>query len=195
MAQEQEAAATDNFIRKDVFDARMDRMEMLLEKTLTGLQGEIRENNARIEAKIDKEVTELRNEMKTEVSALHNEMRAENEKLRNEVKAEISGLRDEMKAEVSGLRDEMKVEISGLRDEMRVNNARLETKIEVVTTQVDFLQTWQYWQLTWVGIFIALLAFLPAVVRYIDKKSEAAASKERIFLGHLSDQDKDLRRR
>ena len=184
MAQEQEAAATDNFIRKDVFDARMDRMEMLLEKTLTVLQGEMRENNARLEAKIEKEVTGLRNEMKTEVSELRNEMKAENEKLRSE-----------MKAEVSGLRDEMKVEISGLRDEMRVSNARLETKIEVVTTQVDFLQTWQYWQLTWVGIFIALLAFLPAVVRYIDKKSEAAASKARIFLGHLSDQDKDLRRR
>ena len=50
----------DEFVRKDVFDARMDRMEALLEKTLNEmkadneiLRSELRENNARIEGKIE----------------------------------------------------------------------------------------------------------------------------------------------
>lgn len=51
------------FIRKDVFDARMDRMEMLLEKNLT--------------------------EMRAENEKFRTEIRAENEKFRTEMKAEI----------------------------------------------------------------------------------------------------------
>ena len=50
----------EEFVRKDVFDVRMDRMEALLEKTLTEikadnekLRSEMRENNARIEGKIE----------------------------------------------------------------------------------------------------------------------------------------------
>ena len=54
------------FIRKDVFDARMDRMEMLLEKNLT--------------------------EVRAENEKFRSEMRAENEKFRTEIKAEIKDL-------------------------------------------------------------------------------------------------------
>ena len=50
----------EEFVRKDVFDARMDRMEALLEKTLLEmkadnekLRSEVRENNTRLEAKIE----------------------------------------------------------------------------------------------------------------------------------------------
>ena len=50
----------DEFVKKEVFDARMDRMEALLEKTLTEmkmdnekLRSEMRENNTRLEARIE----------------------------------------------------------------------------------------------------------------------------------------------
>ena len=69
----------EEFVNKEVFDARMDRMEALLEKTLT--------------------------EMKMEVSAAVSGMRADNEKLRSEVKEEVNGLHNE----IGGLRAEIRV--------------------------------------------------------------------------------------
>ena len=135
-----EAVSTpDEFIRKDVFDARMDRMEALLEKTLI-------------------------------------EIKADNERLRSEMKADNERLRSEMKADNERLRSELKEDIGALRGEVRALDAR-----------VDMLQTWQYWQLAWVGIFIAGLTLLPAIVRYLDKKGEAAASRARILLDRFSD--------
>ena len=149
----QTTTPTDDFIRKDVFDARMDRMEMLLEKTLT-------------------------------------EIKADNENLRNDMKTEIARLETKIEKEVARLETKIEKEVTGLRNEMRENNARLETKIEVATTRIDALQTWQYWELAWMGIIIAALTLLPAIVRYIDKKGEAAANKARILLGgHLADKD------
>ena len=60
----------DEYVKKEVFDARMDRMEALLEKTL-------------IEMKADNE--KLRSEVNTAIVG----MRSDNEKLRSELKAEI----------------------------------------------------------------------------------------------------------
>ena len=60
----------DEFVKKEVFNARMDRMEALLEKTL-------------IEMKADNE------KLRSEVNAAINGMKAENEKLRSELKTEI----------------------------------------------------------------------------------------------------------
>ena len=67
----------DEYVKKEVFDARMDRMEALLEKTL-------------IEMKADNE--KLRSEMnglRSEVNSAVAQMKADNEKLRSELKAEI----------------------------------------------------------------------------------------------------------
>ena len=146
-----EAVSTpDEFIRKDVFDARMDRIEALLEKTL-------------IEIKADNE--RLRNEMKGEMAELRNELKGDNERLRNELKGDNERLRSELKEDIGALRGE----------------------IRALGVRVDMLQTWQYWQLAWVGIFIAGLTLLPAIVRYIDKKGEAAANRARILLDRLPD--------
>ena len=168
----QEASATGEFIRKDVFDARMDRMEMLLEKTLTEIKAEI----VRLEAKIEKETAAIRSEMKENNAAI-----------RNEMKAETAAIRSEMKENNAALRNEMKAETAAIRSEMKENNARLETKIEVLTTRVDALHTWQYWQLTWVSIFIAVLALVPLVVRYVQRKVGGAAGRARILLDHIID--------
>ena len=49
----------DEFVRKDVFDARMDRLENI-----------ISENNARLEAKIDSAIKELRGEIRENITKL-----------------------------------------------------------------------------------------------------------------------------
>ena len=73
-------AAGAEYIRKDVFDARMDRMEMLLEKTLT-------------EIKADNE--KLRSEMNAAVGSLRSEMRENDTQIRGEIRvldSRIEGL-------------------------------------------------------------------------------------------------------
>ena len=48
------------YVRKDVFDARMDRMEMLMEKTLT----EIKADNEKLRSEMNTAISDLRSEMK-----------------------------------------------------------------------------------------------------------------------------------
>lgn len=78
-----EELAKSEFVRKDIFDARMDRMEALLEKTL-------------FEIKADNE--KLRSEVNTAVS----QMKADNEKLRSEMRE--NNLRLEAKIEAQSIR-------------------------------------------------------------------------------------------
>ena len=73
----------EEFVRKDVFDARMDRMEALLEKAL-------------LEMKADNE--KLRREVSTSIS----EVKADNERLRSEMRENNTRL--EAKIEVLGTR-------------------------------------------------------------------------------------------
>ena len=67
-----------DYVRKDVFDARMDRMEMLMEKTL-------------MEMKTDNE------KLRSEVSAAISEMKADNEKLRSEMNQKFGSLQTEIR--------------------------------------------------------------------------------------------------
>ena len=60
----------EEFVNKEVFDARMDRIEAIVEKAL-------------IEMKADNE------KLRSEVNAAINGMKADNEKLRSELKTEI----------------------------------------------------------------------------------------------------------
>ena len=69
----------DIYVRKDVFDARMDRLEMLLEKT-----------TVEIKAYVDKAVGEIK---------------AENAQFKSEIRAEIGGLR----AEIGEVRNDIRV--------------------------------------------------------------------------------------
>ena len=71
------------FVRKDIFDARMDRMEALLEKTL-------------FEMKADNE------RLRSEVNSAVSQMKADNEKLRSEIRE--NNLRLEAKIEAQSIR-------------------------------------------------------------------------------------------
>ena len=97
-------AGNSDYIRKDVFDARMDRMEMLLQKTVT-----------EIKAYVDKAISDMKDEI-----------RAENAKFRDEVKVEING----MKVEIAGIKTELsalKAEIHDVRNETRLLSTRIDS--------------------------------------------------------------------
>ena len=129
------------YILKDVFDARMDRMEMLLEKTL-------------LEMKADNE--KLRSEVKEEIGGLRTEMDQKFTGLRSEVKEEIGGLRAEMDQKFTELHNEMNQEVGSLRTEIRV----LDTRMDGLASRIDGVQTTVYWGFAIVAIVIA---FLPTI--------------------------------
>lgn len=90
----------DIYVRKDVFDARMDRMEILLEKTVI--------------------------EIKSYVDNAIGEMRAENAKFHDEIRAEIG----EIRAEIGGLRSEigeLRAEIRDVKNDIRLLTARVDS--------------------------------------------------------------------
>ena len=140
------------YVLKDVFDARMDRMEMLLEKTLL----EMKADNEKLRSEMKAENEKLRNEMTAEISGLHDKINQEVGGLRNEMKAEISGLHDKINQEVGGLRNEMKEEVSSLRTEIRV----LDTRMDGLASRIDGVQTTVYWGF---AILAIVIAFLPTI--------------------------------
>ena len=147
----------DEFVKKEVFDARMDRMEALLEKTL-------------IEMKMDNE------KLRSDVNAAISEMKMDNEKLRSELKADNEKLRSEMKEE-----------IAQLRGETREMGLELKSEIRALDARVDALQTWQYWQIAWIGILVAAVALIPAVTQYLRKKGEMTVERARDLLERFAE--------
>ena len=84
-------AAGAEYVRKDVFDARMDRMEMLMEKTLT----EIKADNEKLRSEMNSAIGDLRSEMNAAIGDLRSEMNAAIGNLRSEMKvldSRIDGL-------------------------------------------------------------------------------------------------------
>ena len=168
MAENLNANSENVYVRKDVFEARMDRMEMLLEKTVT-----------EIKAYVDNSI----NEMKAENAQLRNELKAENTQLRNELKAEnaqlrkeIQDTRSELKKEIQDTRTELKIEIDGVRKDLQQTRTELKTEIrdvnneiKVLTARVDSLEHVFYWGLGGFGIILASAVIFPAMMGFLKK--------------------------
>ncbi len=106
------AETEDIYVRKDVFEARMDRMEALIEKAIM--------------------------EMKAENEKFRSEMRSENEKFRNEIRGEISVFKDEIGTKLQNVLDE----INNLKTEIRVLEIRvseLDHRISIIETIVYWI--------------------------------------------------------
>ena len=147
-------AAGVEYVRKDVFDARMDRMEMLMEKTLT-------------EIKADNE--KLRSEVKAAVDGL-----------RNEVNSAIDGLRNEVNSAVGNLRSEMRENDTQIRAEIRV----LDSRIDGLNMRLDTLQTTVYWGFTLMGLILAFTVLVPSLLDFFKefrKPSLTAEDVERMI--------------
>ncbi|MBQ7262357.1 MAG: hypothetical protein IJR14_01430 [Synergistaceae bacterium] len=71
MAESVERPTPDGYVRQDVFDARMDRMEALLEKTLIEIKSEI----ATFKSGVREDIATFKSEMKEENAALRAEMK------------------------------------------------------------------------------------------------------------------------
>ena len=156
------------FIRKDVFDARMDRMEMLLEKNLT----EVRAENEK-----------FRSEMRAENEKFRSEMKAENEKFRSDMKTENEKFRSEMRAENEKFRSEIIGGNEKFHTEIRAEIKVLDERINSVGAKVDSMQTTISWGFAFLTIIIALVTFAPSLLDFrkkLRKPSVASVSIDEI---------------
>ena len=139
MAETMNETQGDVYVRRDVFEARMDRMEMLLEKTVL--------------------------EIKSYVDKLTGETKAYVEKaiggLRDEVRSEVGSLRTEMQSEIGGL----KKETGGLRAEI----AEVKNEVKGLSARVQAVENTLSWWIGLFAILIALLAFATPIADSIKK--------------------------
>ncbi|MBQ7154397.1 MAG: hypothetical protein IJR85_02440 [Synergistaceae bacterium] len=75
-------AEANDYVRKEVFDARMDRMEMLLEKTVMEIKSYVEKTTGETKAYVEKTTGEL----KTYVEQSTGELKAEIGEIRNDIK-------------------------------------------------------------------------------------------------------------
>ena len=87
----------DIYVRRDVFEARMDRMEMLLEKTVIEIKAYVDKSTGETKTYVEKAIGGLRDEVKSEIGGLRAEF--------GSLRAEFGSLR----AEVVEVKNEVKV--------------------------------------------------------------------------------------
>ena len=144
------AMAVNEYVRKDVFAARMDRMEALLAQTLA----EIRLDNVKLRSELKDEMKSLRTELKDDIKSLRSGLKDEMKSLHTELKDDMKSLRTELKDDIKGVRSELKEDISELRGDIRVINARLDTQQTkfgwylaifglIITVVVTAIQWWK----------------------------------------------------
>ena len=120
----------DEYVLKEVFDARMDRMEMLISKNFSELKSDIQA--LRTETK--GEIQALKTETKGDIQALKTEAKGGIQALRNETNSSLQALRTETKGDIQALRNEIKGDIKTL-------DARLEGAIDTLSVAINKVDT------------------------------------------------------
>jgi len=95
----------------------------------------LRQDNKRLEDKIEGQITQLRNEMINQDDQLRNEMTTQNEQLRNEMTTQNEQLRKEMNSQNEQLRKEMTSQNEQLRKEMNDRFDAMEARLRGVETE------------------------------------------------------------
>lgn len=149
----------DTYIRRDVFEARMDRMEMLLEKTVLEIKSYVDKSTGETRTYVEKAIGGLRDEVKSDIGNLKNEVKSDVANLRDEVKSDIANFKNEVKSDIANFKDEVKSDIGGLRAEI----VELKNDVNVLTARVDSMENVLYWGLGLFGIILALGALLPSI--------------------------------
>ena len=151
------AENNDVYVRQDVFDARMDRLEILIEKNGTELKAYIDNAINGVRGEVQQVRTDLTSEIQTlrgETNASINEVKGEIQNLRNETNASVSGL----KGEIQQVRTDLIVEIQQLKAEVKVLEGRVDNVVDVV-----------YWGVGGFGVILAAAIFVPMIMGFLKK--------------------------
>ena len=91
------------YITVELFNARMERLEAIIERNLAITRADIAEFKVEINSKI---------------ADVHSEL-----------KTEIASVRSELKAEIADVRSELKAEIADVRSEVRIHSTRIDNLV------------------------------------------------------------------
>ena len=138
------------YVRQDVFNARMDRLEILIEKNGTELKAYVDNAVNGVKAETTAAINSAVNSLRAETSAAINSLETKTNEAINGVRAEINGV----KADVNGLRAEIRY----------VGN-----EVSVLTARINSLENVVYWGLGGFGIILALAAILPTIIEHLRK--------------------------
>ena len=140
----------DEFVKKEVFDARMDRMEALLEKTLI--------------------------EMQSEIGQLRSDVKAESGALRSEVNEKVGTLQGEMEQ----LRSDVNEKFGTFQAEIRVLDTKissLDIRIDSVQTTVYWGFALMGLFVAVLGFFIT---FAPSIWGMLRKRNRSTVSRKEV---------------
>lgn len=121
----------EELVRKDVFDATIQRIEAVMDKKLTEVRGEMSQLKS-----------ELRGEMK--------DLRGEMKELRAEVKGEIKTLSSQMEKNFSVLGERIDKNLAQYESITRA----IEGDVKTLNARVDAIQHRRGWDLAWTGIIV-----------------------------------------
>ena len=158
------ATSGDNeiYLRRDVFEAKMD-----------AFMAEIRLGNE-----------QLRREMQEMEARLDNKIQG----VKSELHEEIQGVNAGLHGEVQSLKSELKADIHALE----IQTAKLEARVSNVETRVGNVETMVQWILAILGIFAASLALVPSLLPWLKNvfgriKSMASTTQSAVDLDKLKD--------
>ncbi len=79
----------------------------------------LRQDNKRLEDKMDRKITQLRNDMTDQNERLRNDMAGQNERLRNDMTSQNEQLRKDMTSQNERLREEMNARFDAMEARLR----------------------------------------------------------------------------
>ncbi|MBR6901650.1 MAG: hypothetical protein IKN30_06275 [Synergistaceae bacterium] len=131
------------YVRQDVFNARMDRLEILIEK-----------NGTELKAYVDNAINGVKAENSAAINSAVSGLRTEFNAFRKETNEALNSLEAKTNEAISGVRAEIRY----------VGN-----EVSVLAARVNSLENVVYWGLGGFGIILALAAILPTIVEHLRK--------------------------
>ena len=131
------------YVRQDVFNARMDRLEILIEK-----------NGTELKAYVDNAINGVKAENSAAINSAVSGLRTEFNAFRKETNEALNSLEAKTNEAISGVRAEIRY----------VGN-----EVSVLAARVNSLENVVYWGLGGFGIILALAEILPTIVEHLRK--------------------------
>ena len=133
----------DVYVRKDVFEARMDRMEMLLEKTVLEIKSYVDKSTGETKVYVEKSLAETKAYVEKSVA--------------------------DTQAYVEKAVGEMKADIADVKNDVKFLTARVDALEQTLGARITAVENTLVW---WIGIFAALIglsAFVTPIASSIKK--------------------------
>ncbi len=173
------------YLRKDVFEAKMDAFMSEIRLMNEQTRGEIRALSERLdgkisalssrvdglESKVDAKIDSLETKLNTRIDGLEAKVNAKIDSLETKLNTRIDGLESKVDAKIDGLEAKLNTRMDGVEAKSSTRMDGIDTRMDGIGTRIDDLRN---------GIYLWLV-IITAIFGYIEirrKKQEREAAKE-----------------